>query len=218
MPAIRAGSRRTARRPPTPPTAATPCPPSSPARSTAASASTSRPKLKAVAGLFDLSRPYFGFDDTNRFVQIGTTRSCGAEFSLSGNVTDQLTLVAGGVLLDARVRAGADAAGTIGRRPVGMPGHIFSVDANWDAASLVRGLSFDAALVSPRRNARDNRQCRHATRPRTARPRHPLSLQRRQDPCDGALPARQSCSTIAALSSAGRAPIFPSERGRLRPI
>ena len=71
----------------------------------------------------------------------------GAGFSLSGNVTDQLTLVAGGVLLDARVRADADAAGTIGRRPVGMPGHIFSVDANWDAASLgSRPVDSNAAL------------------------------------------------------------------------
>src|SRR5205085_9043802 len=34
----------------------------------------------------------------------------------------------------------------IGARPVGIPGHIFSLDANWDAATLVRGLSFDAAL------------------------------------------------------------------------
>jgi iron complex outermembrane receptor protein len=103
------------------------------------------PKMKAVAGVFDLSRPYFGFDQDNRYVQIGTTRSRGAEFSLSGSLTDTLTLVAGGVLLDARVQADSGASGTIGRRPVGMPSHIFSVDANWDAA-FVRGLSFDAAL------------------------------------------------------------------------
>ena len=104
------------------------------------------PRLKAVAGVFDLSRPYFGFDQANRYVQIGTTRSRGAEFSLSGSLSDRLTLVAGGVLLDPRVEADADASGEIGRRPVGIPSHIFSVDANWDAASFMRGLSFDAAL------------------------------------------------------------------------
>jgi iron complex outermembrane receptor protein len=103
------------------------------------------PRMKAVAGVFDLSRPYFGFNQDSRYVQIGTTRSRGAEFSLSGSLTDTLTLVAGGVLLDARVQADSGASGTIGRRPVGMPSHIFSVDANWDAA-FVRGLSFDAAL------------------------------------------------------------------------
>jgi len=103
-------------------------------------------RLKAVAGLFDLSRPYFGFDQGNRYVQIGTTRSRGAEFSLSGNLTDRLAVVAGGVLLSPRVEADPSASGEIGGRPVGIPSHIFSVDANWDAALLVPGLSFDAAL------------------------------------------------------------------------
>ena len=102
--------------------------------------------VKAVAGLFDLSRPYFGFDQANRYVQIGTTRSRGAEFSLSGNLTDRLTLVAGGVLLSPRVTAEPSATGIIGAKPVGIPGQVFSVDANWDAAVLARGLSFDAAL------------------------------------------------------------------------
>ena len=104
------------------------------------------PRLKAVAGVFDLSRPYFGFDQDNRYVQIGTTRSRGAEFSLSGNLTDRLAVVAGGVLLSPRVEADPSASGEIGGRPVGIPSHIFSVDANWDAAPLVPGLSFDAAL------------------------------------------------------------------------
>ena len=104
------------------------------------------PRLKAVAGVFDLSRPYFGFDQGNRYVQIGTTRSRGAEFSLSGNLTDRLAVVAGGVLLSPRVEADPSASGEIGARPVGIPSHIFSVDANWDAALLVPGLSFDAAL------------------------------------------------------------------------
>jgi iron complex outermembrane receptor protein len=103
-------------------------------------------KLKAVAGVFDLSRPNFGFDQLNRFVRIGTTRSRGVEFSLSGNLADQLTLVAGGVILSPRVEADPSASGEIGRRPVGIPGHAFSVNANWDAARLVPGLSFDAAL------------------------------------------------------------------------
>jgi iron complex outermembrane receptor protein len=105
------------------------------------------PRLKVVAGLFDLSRPYFGFDRDNRYIQIGTTRSRGAEFSLSGNLTDRLTLVAGGVLLSPRVEADPSASGDIGKRPVGIPSHIFSLNANWDAAPLLPGLSFDAALA-----------------------------------------------------------------------
>jgi iron complex outermembrane receptor protein len=103
------------------------------------------PKLKAIAGLFDLSRPYFGFDQTNRYVPIGTTHSKGAEFSFSGEPTRHLKIVAGGVLLDATVQAPDSVGGTIGHRPVGIPAHLFSINANWDVAA-VRGLAFDAAL------------------------------------------------------------------------
>jgi iron complex outermembrane receptor protein len=103
------------------------------------------PKLKGVAGVFELKRPYFGFDRTNRYVPVGTTSSRGAEFSVAGNLTDRLSIVAGGVLLDARVEAAASGTTVIGHRPVGIPTHIFSVDANWDA-ELVRGLSLDAAV------------------------------------------------------------------------
>jgi iron complex outermembrane receptor protein len=102
------------------------------------------PKLSAVAGLFSLQRPYFGFDSANFYVPIGTTRSRGAEFSISGNLTNRLTLVAGGVLLDARVQA-SRAAVLIGGRPVGIPGHIVSIDANW--STPVAGLSLDANLA-----------------------------------------------------------------------
>jgi iron complex outermembrane receptor protein len=102
--------------------------------------------FKAVAGVFDLSRPYFGYDQAARYVQIGTTRSRGAEFSLSGNLGNRLTLVAGGVVLSPRVEADPNASGVIGRRPVGIPSHLFSVNLNWDATSFVPGLAFDAAL------------------------------------------------------------------------
>ncbi|MEO6579572.1 MAG: TonB-dependent receptor [Sphingomicrobium sp.] len=101
------------------------------------------PKLTAVAGLFSLQRPYFGLNSGNFYVPIGTTRSRGAEFSVSGSLTDRLTLVAGGVLLDARVQATGGPT-VIGRRPVGISGHLFSIDANW--RTPVEGLSLDANL------------------------------------------------------------------------
>ena len=175
------------------------------------------PKLRAVAGLFDLSRPYFGFDQANRYVRIGTTRSRGAEFSLSGSLTDQLTLVAGGVVLSPRVAADPAASGAIGRRPVGIPGHIFSIDANWDAASLVRGLSFDAAL--------SHRGQTPATTDNvvTLPPRAQLDLGTRyrftrwQDPRHRALSGRQRLRQARILSSADPALISRSARARLRP-
>ncbi|MDB5694171.1 MAG: hypothetical protein JWO81_3234 [Alphaproteobacteria bacterium] len=103
------------------------------------------PRMKAVAGLFDLRKPYFGFDTANRYVQIGAIRSRGAEFSLSGSVTDALDIVAGGVLLDASVIRQPNATGPIGRRPVGIPAHILNVNVNWKTP-LLAGLSLDASL------------------------------------------------------------------------
>lgn len=100
--------------------------------------------IKAVAGLFSLSRPYFGFDSANRYVPIGDLRSRGAEFSLSGHVTDRLDLVAGGVLLDPLVRAPL-ATELVGRRPVGIPRYLLTIDADWKVPK-VRGVSIDATL------------------------------------------------------------------------
>ena len=69
---------------------------------------------KAVAGIFDLTRPYFGFNYANLFTQVGTVESRGAEFSLSGSVTSRLSVVAGGVFLKPRVTASDSAEGDIG--------------------------------------------------------------------------------------------------------
>jgi iron complex outermembrane receptor protein len=103
------------------------------------------PKLRAVAGLFDLRRPYFGFDPANRYVQVGSIRSRGAEVSLAGNLSRRLDVVAGGVFLDPRVEPQANATGVIGRRPVGIPSRILNLSANWSGA-LLEPLSLDASL------------------------------------------------------------------------
>jgi iron complex outermembrane receptor protein len=100
--------------------------------------------VKAVAGVFDLSRPYFSFDSANVYKQIGTIRSRGAEFSVSGSVTPKLDLVAGGVFLKPRVTADASASGVIGSKPVGLPTHILIANLNWK--SPVRGLELDLGL------------------------------------------------------------------------
>ena len=103
-------------------------------------------KLKAVAGVFDLVRPYFGYDARNIYDQIGTVRSRGAEFSVSGSLTPNLDMVAGGVLLDPKVTRDASAQGNIGERPAGLSTHTLSLNLNWKT-SIVRGLQLDAAVV-----------------------------------------------------------------------
>ena len=97
--------------------------------------------IKAAAGLFDLSRPYFGFDAANLYTQVGTTRSRGAEFSVSGNLTRRLALVAGGVFLRPRVIG----APRVGARPVGLPDHIVNLNVNW-RTPLLAGLELDLGL------------------------------------------------------------------------
>lgn len=101
--------------------------------------------IKAVAGVFDLRRPYFSLDAANNFTQTGTTRSQGAEFSVSGDLTKRLNMVAGGYMLRPRVERDAAAIGVIGPRPVGLPSHLFNVNLNW-RTPLLEGLSLDAAV------------------------------------------------------------------------
>jgi iron complex outermembrane receptor protein len=104
------------------------------------------PKVKLVAGVFELSKPYFGFDSAQIFRQVGSIRNRGVEFSLSGPLTSRLDLVAGGVVLDARVEPDAQTTGTIGRRPVGVAKHLFNVNLNW-RTPWVEGLALDASVL-----------------------------------------------------------------------
>ena len=102
--------------------------------------------VKAVVGVFDLNRPYFSFDSSNVYKQLGTIRNRGAEFSISGSVTPRLDVVAGGMLLNPRVTADATASGLIGSRPVGLPSHLLILNANWKTP-FVKGLELDLGLL-----------------------------------------------------------------------
>jgi len=100
--------------------------------------------VKAVVGVFDLSRPYFSFDSANVYKQVGTVRSRGAEFSVSGSVTPRLDVVAGGMFLKPRVTAAA-AMGDVGSRPVNLPTHLLILNANWKTP-FARGLELDLGV------------------------------------------------------------------------
>jgi iron complex outermembrane receptor protein len=102
--------------------------------------------FKIVGGLFDLKRPYFGFDSANIFKQVGSVESRGAEFSISGSVTPNLNLVAGGVLIDGKVTRDAGVPGVIGSKPVGLSPHQLSLNANWKTP--FKGLELDTTLIN----------------------------------------------------------------------
>jgi iron complex outermembrane receptor protein len=101
--------------------------------------------IKAVVGVFDLTKPYFGFDSENVFRQVGSIRSRGAEFSVSGRLTPRLNVVLGGVILRPKVEKSADAQGEIGEKPFGLPTHIVNFNANW-ATPFLDGLQLDMGV------------------------------------------------------------------------
>ena len=103
--------------------------------------------LKVIVGVFDLRKPYFGFDAASAYTQVGTTRSRGAEFSIAGNLTSRVNLVAGGYFLRPRVERDPTALGVIGPRPVGLADHLVNLNLNW-RTPLLDGLALDAAVFA----------------------------------------------------------------------
>ena len=96
--------------------------------------------MRLVAGLFQVSKPYFNLDGTGRFRALGSVRNRGVEASLAGPVTPRLTIVAGAVLLSPRVDA--DGLTGVGPRPVGAVSRRLSFSADWRPPQTP-GLSLD---------------------------------------------------------------------------
>jgi iron complex outermembrane receptor protein len=102
--------------------------------------------LKLTGGVFDLSRPYFGYDFANFYGQVGTVESRGAEFSISGKLTPRVNLVAGGVFIDGKVTRDANVLGVIGSKPVGLSPHQLSLNANWNTP--LKGVELDTTMIN----------------------------------------------------------------------
>ena len=59
--------------------------------------------LNAVLGYFEVSKPHYGFNSQQVYVQTGQVQHRGLEGSIAGNLTPHLNLVMAAVYLDARV-------------------------------------------------------------------------------------------------------------------
>lgn len=79
------------------------------------------PGLSFIAGVFEVTKPYFDRNAANLFTNVGGLSHRGLEFSLSGQVAPGLTVVAGAMLLKARIEAQAGLANLIGPVPAGRP-------------------------------------------------------------------------------------------------
>jgi len=101
--------------------------------------------MTLIAGGFEIEKPYYGLDRGNLFRRLGTVTHRGLEASLSGSPAAGLTLVAGGVLLDARLAGEEVSDGTIGRRPIGTPSRTLIANVDWRLPGFP-ALSLDLAV------------------------------------------------------------------------
>ena len=103
------------------------------------------PRVSLVADVFDLKKLYFNLDPSNDFRQLGKLENKGVELSLSGNLTDELDVVAGAVLSEPGVSGDAVRLGIAGDKPVGLRSRRFIFDTNWQPPGLP-GASFDLGI------------------------------------------------------------------------
>jgi iron complex outermembrane receptor protein len=104
------------------------------------------PDIKLVAGVFDISKPYFNLDPANRFDVLGDVINRGVEVSVAGPVTRSLSVVAGAVLLWPKVTGDAVTSGRIGDRPVGAIDQRVEFSADW-RPPMLPGVSLDTKIA-----------------------------------------------------------------------
>lgn len=99
------------------------------------------PRTTLVAGVFEVKKPYFDRDAANLFTSVGALSHRGVEVSLSSEPVEGLKIVAGAVLLKARVSGFTVDQGLIAAVPPGRPGTLVRLNANygpkaWNGFSL----------------------------------------------------------------------------------
>ncbi|WOJ92323.1 TonB-dependent receptor [Congregibacter variabilis] len=104
-------------------------------------------KLTAVAGVFEIEKPFFGLDENRFFGEQGMQVNRGVELSLAGPVTDALQLVVGTVLYDIGLSGDAVDAGRLADSPVGAITRSTTVNLDYRPA-WAPGWSFDLGLTS----------------------------------------------------------------------
>ncbi len=99
------------------------------------------PKVKMIAGVFDVHKPYFNLDAGNLYVNLGNQDHRGFEFSIAGEVFKDLNIVGGLVTLNPKVTANGSSSIAIGPRAVGQSDHVAQLNVDYKFQS-VPALSF----------------------------------------------------------------------------
>ncbi len=103
------------------------------------------PSVNLVAGVFEVSKPYFDRNIVNLYTDVGNLRHRGIEMSLAGRPMTGLTVVAGAVFLQARVSGLSVDRGLIGRVPPGTPPTIMRLNVQYDIPAW-KGFSVDGQV------------------------------------------------------------------------
>jgi iron complex outermembrane receptor protein len=103
-------------------------------------------KLKLVAGIFDLHKPYFEFDDAHRFRRLGDVDNRGFELSLAGSITPEVDAVVGAMAGRPRVSGEGVRLGVVGQEPVNLPEVRVGANLNWRPA-LLRDVTLEIGLT-----------------------------------------------------------------------
>jgi iron complex outermembrane receptor protein len=110
--------------------------------------------LRLVAGLFEVSKPYFALDTARVFRQLGEVRHRGVELSLAGQPLPGLTAIVGAVFYDGTLSGDERDAGLVGEHPVGWFGRYVNGALDY-RVPFVEGLSVDLAYESTSDRAAD---------------------------------------------------------------
>lgn len=97
-----------------------------------------------TAAYFDISQPLATFDESNVFGYVGDQNHRGAEVTLSGEITDALRIIAGGLYLDAEI-ADPGNPNVNNNRPSGAPELQFNIFADYDVP-FVEGLALNSGV------------------------------------------------------------------------
>lgn len=97
-----------------------------------------------TAALFDIDQPLAFIDANNIFRYGGSQRHRGAEFTLSGKVTNNLRVIVGGLYLDAEIDNDSEPE-LDGQRPASVPEFQGNIYVDYNFASI-EGLSANAGL------------------------------------------------------------------------
>lgn len=104
-------------------------------------------KVKLVAGVFDVRKPYYNLDQASVFRELGEQRHRGVEMSLTGEMAKGLNVVAGMVLMDPEVTGEEVDAGRVGKVPVGQVKRLAVIGVDYQLPRLP-AVSLNATVTS----------------------------------------------------------------------